>query len=159
MYSFYKLNYENDITLNNAYINPIKFYFSIDIIKHIYDKNYIYIFHHLTGLFFVNYQPTNLYKFYNKIIVLSLSTEVSNIFLKLIHLKINTRIVKGCFFITFLYRFYMLHKVKLLLSEEKSTFIQYDENKLYKVICTLYVLFYIMHIYWFSQIIRKIIKK
>ena len=53
----------------------------------------------------------------------------------------------------------MLHKVKLLLMEEKSTFIMYDEMKLYKVIWALYVLFYIMHVYWLSQIIKKIMTK
>ena len=101
-YSFYKIK-TNDFTLNDAYTYPIKYYFLLDIIPYIYNKDYIYIFHHLTGMFFLNYKPIHLYRFYNKLIILSLSTEVSNIFLKLIYLKIRTKVVKVCFIITFLY--------------------------------------------------------
>lgn len=158
-YSFYKIYTNEYDTLNGAYKNPINIYFSLDIIKYIYDKNYIFIFHHLTGIFFLNYQPVHLYRFYSKLIVLSLSTEISNIFLQLIHLKINTRMVRVSFLITFLYRFYMLHKVQLLLTEEKPTFVMHGYMNLYKIIWTLYISFYIMHIFWLSQIIKKIIKK
>jgi hypothetical protein len=157
-YSFYKIK-TNDFTLNDAYTYPIKYYFLLDIIPYIYNKDYIYIFHHLTGMFFLNYKPIHLYRFYNKIIILSLSTEVSNIFLKLIYLKIRTKVVKVCFIITFLYRFYMLHVVRLLIIEEKDTFVTHDYTNLYNIIWVLFISFYVMHLYWLSEIIKKSLKK
>jgi hypothetical protein len=157
-YSFYKI-YTNDFILNDAYKNPIKYYFFLDVIPYVYNKNYIHIFHHITGMFFFNYNPINLHRFYNKVIVYSLSTEVSNIFLKLIHLKINTKLIKSIFFITFLYRFYILHKFQVVLTEEKDTFVKHDYNILYKIIWFLYVLFWVMHVYWLSQIIKSLKKR
>lgn len=158
LYSFYKL-YTNDIVLNNAYTIPANIYFSIDLIKNIYDKNYTFVFHHITGLFFLNYQPIELYKILCKLVILSLTTEVSSVFLSLIHLNVKTKGVKALFLITFLYRFFMLYEFQLILREEKTTFTMYNYMNLYKVYWILYILFCIMHISWLFKMIKKYCKK
>jgi hypothetical protein len=64
-----------------------------------------------------------------------------------------------CFIITFLYRFYMLHVVRLLIIEEKDTFVTHDYTNLYNIIWVLFISFYVMHLYWLSEIIKKSLKK
>ena len=161
IYSFYKLftSYGDTIILNDAYINPIILYFSIDLLKNIYEKKILFCFHHVVGLFLVIYRPLELNVFYSQLIPISLSTEVSSIFMTLMHLNFKTKLIKISFLITFLYRFLLLYKVKMLLLIEKNVFMTHEYVNLYNIISTLHVLFVILHIYWITLIIKSITNK
>jgi hypothetical protein len=160
IYSFYKLftsDYGRHDTINNAYINPVIFFFSIDLLKNIYEKRLLICLHHAVGLTIMCYRPMHLYVFYNKCIVLCLSALISSIFSNLMHLNFKTKIIKISFLITFSYRFFILYQIKMLLLTEKNTFITYDYVNLHKIISIVHLLFFILHIYWMKLIIKSTI--
>lgn len=141
----------NQFIIANAFLS---FYMIVDLYIKCYEKNYIFILHHLLYLFGLFFVLINSYSYIHyRIFVLVVSSEITNVPLKLMHMYPNIY-TSLLFFISFLgYR--MLYIIPQLM------IIIYNSNLIFKYPIELFliILFILLNCYWAYLIIQKAICK